>query len=75
MTVAVAGDAIIDAAYFHAEKIWDYNADFYSHEAARASIGTLSAQADFIIPGHGTLFHNPQKDEHGMAHTTPGPDY
>jgi len=74
VTVAVAGDAIIDAAYYHAGKIWDYNADFYSHEAARASIGTLRTQSDFIIPGHGPLFHNPRKDERGVVHTAPDPD-
>ncbi|WAI01759.1 MBL fold metallo-hydrolase [Methanogenium organophilum] len=74
VTVAVAGDAIIDAAYYCTEKFWDYNADFYSHEAARTSSETLSAQADFIIPGHGTLFRNIRKDESMIARKEQDPN-
>lgn len=56
--IAVAGDAIIDAAYYALGRAWDYNRDFYSHEAAKASMDLLSSQADFIIPGHGTIFRS-----------------
>ena len=54
--VAIAGDAIVSHSYFQSGQIWQYNADFYSIEAARESILRLTSLSDIIIPGHGVPF-------------------
>lgn len=56
MRVALAGDAIVSHSYFQSSRIWKYNADFYSSEAARESILRLVGLSDIIIPGHGVPF-------------------
>lgn len=58
VTVAVAGDAIIDSLYWYMGNVWDYNSDFFSLSAARQSMERLCSAAEYIIPGHGTLFRN-----------------
>lgn len=55
-TVVVAGDAVISPTYCALRRVWTYNADFFSEDAARASIEKITDIADFIIPGHGSLF-------------------
>jgi len=62
LKVVVAGDAVITSSYFMQDKIWSYNPDFYSEEAARESQCKIQKIADFIIPGHGTIFKNIRKD-------------
>jgi len=54
--VAIAGDAVVSHSYFQSGQIWQYNADFYSIEAARESILRLISLSDIIIPGHGVPF-------------------
>ncbi len=62
LNVVIAGDAIINSSYFMQDKIWSYNADFFSEEAAQESQRKIQKIADFIIPGHGTIFKNIRKD-------------
>ena len=66
-TIAIAGDAVIDATYYALGRIWDYNSDFYSHEQTLESERLLCSAADFIIPGHGSIFMNTKKT------SAPGP--
>lgn len=54
--IAIAGDAIVSHSYFQSGKVWKYNADFYSIEAAQNSIKQLVEMSDIIIPGHGAPF-------------------
>jgi len=61
LKVVIAGDAVINASYFMQDKIWSYNADFYSEIAAKESQHKIQRIADFIIPGHGTMFKNMRK--------------
>ncbi|HWQ66541.1 MAG TPA: MBL fold metallo-hydrolase [Methanospirillum sp.] len=57
-TVIVAGDAIINPVYYMMGKIWDHNPDFFSYDAGYESIRLIQEEADYIIPGHGTIFEN-----------------
>jgi len=54
--VAIAGDAVVSHSYFQTGRIWQYNADFHSVEAARESTLRLIDVSDIIIPGHGVPF-------------------
>lgn len=54
--VAIAGDAVVSHSYFHSGRIWQYNNDFHSVEAARESMLRLIDVSDIIIPGHGVPF-------------------
>jgi len=54
--VAIAGDAVVSHSYFQAGKIWKYNSDFHSIEAAKESVLRLVNSSDIIIPGHGVPF-------------------
>ncbi|MEN6329754.1 MAG: MBL fold metallo-hydrolase [Methanobacteriaceae archaeon] len=56
--VAVAGDAVVSSGYFGAKKAWDYNEDFISQKMAAESLDKLIKHADYIIPGHGSMFYN-----------------
>jgi glyoxylase-like metal-dependent hydrolase (beta-lactamase superfamily II) len=56
--VAVAGDAVVSSGYFGAKKHWDYNEDFISQQMAMESLDKLIRTADYIIPGHGSMFYN-----------------
>jgi len=48
--IAIAGDAIVAHSYFQSGRIWSYNADFYTTEAARVSTLRLVRLSDIIIP-------------------------
>ena len=54
--IAVAGDAIVSLSYFDKGKVWTYNQNFYSKEAAIQNMEKLAKISDVIIPGHGTPF-------------------
>ncbi len=56
--IVVAGDAIVSHSYYMQNKFWDYNSDFFSKEHSIRSQQTISKLADYIIPGHGTVFYN-----------------
>lgn len=56
--VAVAGDAVVSSGYYVAKKHWDYNEDFISQQMAMESLDKLIGTADYIIPGHGSMFSN-----------------
>lgn len=56
--VAVAGDAAVSSGFFGAKKHWDYNEDFISQQMASESLDKLIKTADYIIPGHGSIFYN-----------------
>ena len=56
--IVVAGDAIVSHSYYLQNKFWDYNSDFFSREHSIRSQQTISTLADYIIPGHGTVFYN-----------------
>lgn len=55
-TVVIAGDAIVSLTYLLKGKFWCYNSDYYSHEASAESVRKIVSTADFIIPGHGSVF-------------------
>ena len=55
-TTAIAGDAIVSIGYFEKGKLWNYNPDFFDHDAGTTSMATLAASAEIIIPGHGVPF-------------------
>lgn len=63
VTVAVAGDAILTPCFYLSDQTWKYNKDFYSEEASINSVEKLVTQADYIIPGHGDMFHNAKKPD------------
>jgi len=54
--VVVAGDAIVSSSYYIMNKVWKYNSDFYSEEEAIKSMEKIKEIADYIIPGHGSIF-------------------
>jgi glyoxylase-like metal-dependent hydrolase (beta-lactamase superfamily II) len=58
--IAVAGDAVLSHGYLQSGRVWQYNADFHSAEAAAESIRQLLERCDVIIPGHGTPFMSPR---------------
>lgn len=55
-TVVIAGDAIVSLAYLLQGKFWSYNPDYYSDEASKKSVKRIMDAADYIIPGHGSIF-------------------
>ncbi|MHC1574321.1 MAG: MBL fold metallo-hydrolase [Candidatus Methanogasteraceae archaeon] len=59
--IVIAGDAIVSQSYYLEGKFWDYNADFFSIEQSRISQQAITEIADYIIPGHGTVFQNIRK--------------
>jgi glyoxylase-like metal-dependent hydrolase (beta-lactamase superfamily II) len=61
VTVVAAGDAILTPSFYMSEKIWMQNRDFTGAEVAKESAKKLVDQADYIIPGHGDMFHNVRK--------------
>jgi glyoxylase-like metal-dependent hydrolase (beta-lactamase superfamily II) len=63
VNVVVAGDAVVSPTGYTHGTIWQYNPDFSSEENALASMKKIKGIADFIIPGHGGIFWNSDKDE------------
>ncbi|NCN65006.1 MAG: MBL fold metallo-hydrolase [Candidatus Altiarchaeum hamiconexum] len=61
--IAVAGDAVVSPSYYILNKVWNYNGDFYSMEAALESMRKIKEVSDYIIPGHGNIFKNSEKKE------------
>ncbi len=59
--IVVAGDAIVSHSYYLQNKFWDYNSDFFSKERSIRSQQTICELADYIIPGHGTVFYNARR--------------
>ncbi|MEA3324828.1 MAG: MBL fold metallo-hydrolase [Euryarchaeota archaeon] len=59
--IVVAVDAIVSQSQYPEGKLWDYNADFFSIEQSRRSQQVITKIADYIIPGHGTIFQNIHK--------------
>ncbi len=59
-TLVAAGDALVSLTYFFKGKFWCYNQDYYSDEASRESLAKILGIADYIIPGHGSIFKNPR---------------
>lgn len=55
-TMVIAGDAIVSLTYLLKGKFWSYNPDYYSDEASQESVRKIVDTADYIIPGHGSLF-------------------
>lgn len=58
-TIVIAGDAIVSLTYLLKGKFWCYNQDYYSDEASKESVRRIADNADYIIPGHGSLFMCP----------------
>lgn len=61
--VCIAGDSVLTPGFYLADKIWHHNADFYSEDAARESIKRIVASADYVVPGHGSIFKVPNIKE------------
>jgi glyoxylase-like metal-dependent hydrolase (beta-lactamase superfamily II) len=61
VTVAAAGDAILTPSFYMGDQVWTKNRDFSGEEAAKESVKKLVDRADYIIPGHGDMFHNIRK--------------
>ena len=59
--IVVAGDAIVSHSYYLENRFWDYNSDFFSTEHSIRSQQAICELADYIIPGHGTLFYNARR--------------
>ena len=57
-TIVIAGDAIVSLVYLLKGKFWCYNQDYYSDEASKDSLKKILDTADYIIPGHGSIFKN-----------------
>lgn len=57
-TIIIAGDALVSLAYLLKDKFWCYNQDYYSDKASRKSLKKILDIADYIIPGHGSIFKN-----------------
>jgi glyoxylase-like metal-dependent hydrolase (beta-lactamase superfamily II) len=57
-TIVIAGDALVSLAYLLKDKFWCYNQDYYSDKASRESLKKILDTADYIIPGHGSIFKN-----------------
>lgn len=55
-TIVIAGDAIVSLTYLLQEKFWCYNQDYYSDKASKESTKKILDTADYIIPGHGSIF-------------------
>lgn len=55
-TVVCAGDAIVSLTYLLQGKFWSYNSDYYSDRASAESVKRIMDAADYIIPGHGSVF-------------------
>lgn len=55
-TIVIAGDAIVSLTYFLKGAFWCYNQDYYSDEASKQSMERIMGNADYIIPGHGSIF-------------------
>jgi hypothetical protein len=55
-TIVIAGDAIVSLTYLLKGKVWNYNPDYYSDNASQESVKKIMDTADYIIPGHGSLF-------------------
>ncbi len=54
--IVIAGDAIVSSSYYYGKKIWKNNSDFYSETKSFESINKITKIADFVIPGHGSMF-------------------
>ncbi|CEG11884.1 conserved hypothetical protein [groundwater metagenome] len=54
--IVVAGDAIVSPSYYFLDRVWKFNGDFYSEEEAKRSIAKIKEIANYIIPGHGSIF-------------------
>jgi len=61
VNIVVAGDAIISPGHYLMNTLWEQNPDIYSVEKGMDSMGRIIDIADFIVPGHGGLFHNARK--------------
>lgn len=59
--IAIAGDAIVTPFYYMTDGQWTYNPDFFSREKGLESMRKLGEQADYIVPGHGSIFKNVKK--------------
>lgn len=57
-TVVIAGDALVSLTYLLKGKFWHYNRDYYSDKASQESVRKILDTADYIIPGHGSVFKN-----------------
>ncbi|MGD2249320.1 MAG: MBL fold metallo-hydrolase [Candidatus Methanofastidiosia archaeon] len=57
-TIVIAGDAIVSLPYLLQKKHWCYNPDYYSDQKSSESVQKILEIADFIIPGHGSIFKN-----------------
>lgn len=55
-TIVIAGDALVSLTYLLKGKFWCYNPDYYSDRASRESLKKIIGSADYIIPGHGSIF-------------------
>jgi len=62
VSLVVAGDALVSPACYCTGKVWHYNQDFFSEEAALASMRKIQEIADYIIPGHGGILWNERKE-------------
>ncbi len=60
--VAIAGDAIPTPLYYMMDSQWTYNPAFYSREKGLESMRKLGEHADYIVPGHGSIFKNVLKE-------------
>jgi glyoxylase-like metal-dependent hydrolase (beta-lactamase superfamily II) len=60
-TIVIAGDAIVSLTYLLQKKHWCYNPDYYSDQKSFESVQKILEIADFIIPGHGSIFKNKGK--------------
>ena len=58
--IVVAGDAIVTPTHYIMDDIWRYAGSTEVKEAFR-SMKKIIKIADYIIPGHGTLFQNIKK--------------
>jgi len=59
--VAIAGDAILTPFYYMMDNRWPYNPYFHSRDTGLESMKTLGEHADYIVPGHGSIFKNVKK--------------
>lgn len=57
-TIVIAGDAIVSLTYLLQGKYWCYNPDYYSDQKSSHSVQKILNTADFVIPGHGSIFKN-----------------
>ena len=57
-TIVIAGDAVVSLTYLLQKKFWSFNPDYYTDTASHESVKKILETADYIIPGHGSLFKN-----------------